>query len=89
MLCYECEQDERPAVAVCQICGKGVCREHCVERTRCIYERVESGMAAQLRLNGKRVPFMVCTQCAKALGESEIDEKIIVRPACCATAPRR
>jgi hypothetical protein len=83
MLCYECDQEDRPAAAVCKVCGRGICRDHCVELTRCAYERVPSGMAAQLHLSGTRLAMMVCTECADALGDAEIDEKLILKPACC------
>jgi hypothetical protein len=83
MNCYECDHEERPAVAVCRICGKGVCRDHSVALSRCVYEHVSAGMATQLRLTGKRVGMMVCAECAAALGDSELEEKLVVTSACC------
>jgi hypothetical protein len=83
MNCYECDEKDRPAVAVCQICGKGVCHEHCVCKERCLYEHSSSGMAVQLRPTGKKVGMMVCSECAEALGPSELDQRIVVRAECC------
>lgn len=83
MLCYDCDHDERPAVAVCKLCGKGICRDHSVQLQRCVYEHASAGMASQLRATGRRVSMMVCTECAEAIGPSEIDERIVIRPECC------
>jgi hypothetical protein len=89
MDCYDCLDEARAAVAVCRLCGRGTCREHCVRLERCVYEHVASGMAAQLRPTGERIAMMVCGECAAALGQSELEEKVIVRPACCPPRPDR
>lgn len=70
MLCYDCHPNETPAVAVCVACGKGVCWEHCVRHDRQVIEKVASGMAAQERATGRKVPRMLCEECATGMGGS-------------------
>jgi hypothetical protein len=71
MNCYDCDPEAVPAVAVCELCGKGLCREHCIRQDRPVYEHVPSGMAAQVRDTGLRAPRMVCGECAQAAGTGD------------------
>lgn len=64
MNCYDCQPKATPAVAVCVACGKGVCTDHCVRHEREVVERVATGMAAQERATGRKVPRMLCSECA-------------------------
>jgi hypothetical protein len=64
MNCYDCQPNSTTAVAVCVACGKGVCMEHCVRHDRQVVERVTTGMAAQDRPTGRKVPRMLCGECA-------------------------
>ncbi|MEI6501964.1 MAG: DUF2180 family protein [Armatimonadota bacterium] len=68
MNCYDCQPETTPAVAVCVACGKGVCPEHCVRHDREVVEKVASGMAAQERHTGRKVPRMLCGECAAGMG---------------------
>ncbi len=68
MNCYDCQPRATPAVAVCVACGKGNCADHCVRHDRNVGERVAAGMAAQERATGRKVPRMLCGECATGLG---------------------
>lgn len=68
MNCYDCDTDDRPAVAICCLCGKGLCREHCVRLERRVLRRIAAGMASQTLPTGRWVPRMLCRECAEAVG---------------------
>ena len=68
MDCYDCQPRDRSAVAVCVMCGKAVCHDHCVERKLRVYERVPGGMAAQVIATGRSIPRMLCRECAAGIG---------------------
>jgi hypothetical protein len=71
MTCYDCHPEATPAVAICRLCGKGICREHCIRQNRPVYEHVPSGMAAQVRDTGRRAPRLLCKECAQAVGAGD------------------
>ncbi len=73
MNCYECHAKPEPAVAVCRLCGKGLCREHTVRQERKVYRHVPSGMAAQVKVCARTLPRMVCAECAAAVGTEDAD----------------
>jgi hypothetical protein len=68
MNCFDCHPAAASAVAVCVLCGKAVCHDHCVRQTLRVHERVPSGMAAQVVATGRQVPRMLCRECAVGLG---------------------
>ena len=70
MLCYDCHPEATPAVAVCVACGKGICMEHCVRHDRHVMESVAAGMASQQRDTGRKVPRMMCGECAAGMGST-------------------
>jgi hypothetical protein len=79
MNCYDCLPASHPAVAVCCLCGKGVCIEHCVRQGRTVLEHVPSGMSAQIRRTGRSLPRMVCQECAEAVGTSDSAGSVAIR----------
>lgn len=60
MKCYVCAKDEKSseAVAVCIICGMGLCMDHAIEKNVPLVQRT-SGWAA------KEVLHILCPECAK------------------------
>jgi hypothetical protein len=77
--CYDCDPEAEVAVAVCVLCGKGLCRRHTIRQDRAIYEHVHSGMAAQVRVRERRVPRMVCAECDAAVGTGDAGGSVDVR----------
>ncbi|MBU0608716.1 MAG: DUF2180 family protein [Armatimonadetes bacterium] len=71
MNCYECHPGVETAVAVCHLCGKGLCREHCVRQERKVHEHIPSGMTSQVRPRERTLPRMVCGECDAAVGTSD------------------
>ncbi len=63
MKCYAHarEGEDRDAVAVCAVCGMGLCMEHAVEREVPLVRRV-SGWVGQTTMH------VLCERCAKATG---------------------
>jgi hypothetical protein len=79
MNCHDCHPRAETAMAVCQLCGKGLCREHCVRQEREVYEHIPSGMAAQVRATGRKAPRMVCRECDAAVGTRDTGGHVDVR----------
>ena len=52
---------------MCRLCGKGLCRKHCVAIERPVLKRSASGMAALLKPTGQSVATMLCKDCAAAV----------------------
>jgi hypothetical protein len=71
MNCYDCHPRIETAVAVCQLCGKGLCRTHCVRQERPVYQHVPFGLGIQVRATGRKVPRMVCGECEAAVGTAD------------------
>ncbi|HBY97006.1 MAG: DUF2180 family protein [Ardenticatenaceae bacterium] len=63
MKCYVCAKtgETMDAVAVCAICGMGLCLDHAIEREIPLVQRV-SGWASQSTMH------ILCKQCSKVLG---------------------
>ena len=76
MNCFECASEPVSAVAICHLCGKGLCREHAVRQALAVFETVPGGMAAQVRPTGKRLPRMLCSECADAVGTSDAGGRV-------------
>jgi hypothetical protein len=79
MNCYDCHPRAEAAVAVCRLCGKGVCREHCRRQERKVFEHTASGMAALVRVTGRVVPRMVCAECDTQIGTADAEGHIDIR----------
>lgn len=78
MNCYDCQPHAEPAVAVCRLCGKGLCRQHCVRQELSVFERVPSGMAAQTRATGRTLPRLVCQECHAAVGTGDCGGRVLI-----------
>ena len=70
MKCYVCAQQgkDEEAVAICIVCGMGVCMAHAIRKDR---NRWEGGYPFPLKKAGKSIPRILCPYCDEALG-SEI-----------------
>jgi hypothetical protein len=79
MNCFDCRDHPTAAVAVCRLCGKGLCRDHCVRQERKVFERIPSGMAAEVRATERRLPRMVCAECDAAVGTADADGCVEIR----------
>ena len=66
MKCYICalEGKDTEAVAVCQVCGMGVCFEHLVREEIEIYE---GGFPFPTKESAKPLPRILCDWCYEAL----------------------
>jgi hypothetical protein len=64
MNCYDCHPKASPAVATCMACGKGICTDHLIRHEREVVEKVAAGMTAVDRPTGRKVPRMLCGECA-------------------------
>lgn len=64
MNCYDCHPRQTPAVAMCMACGKGICMDHLVRHERDVVAKVSGGMTTVDRPTGRKVPRMLCGECA-------------------------
>jgi len=66
MYCYDCVQtgEQQPAVAVCAVCGAGVCAE-CAREGRQTIHRMEGMVSADIANVDTRV--INCPRCADAV----------------------
>ncbi len=66
MKCYICAQQgkDEEAVAVCIVCGMGVCMTHAIRKDR---DQWEGGYPFPVKKVGKRIPRVLCPYCDEAL----------------------
>ena len=69
MMCYVCSKlgKQEPAVAICIVCGMGLCMEHVVREELPVYENVNMGMADSRHKLPATLPRILCPDCSKAL----------------------
>jgi hypothetical protein len=79
MNCYDCQASPAPAVAVCHLCGKGICREHCVRQQLRVIALTPGGMAHVERPTGRCLPRFVCRECAAATGTADVQGRVVIR----------
>jgi hypothetical protein len=68
---YDLDPEAVLAVATCRTCGRGLRGKYTIRQDRPVYEHVPSGVAAHVRVTGRRAPRMVCGECAQAAGTGE------------------
>ncbi len=69
MKCYICalEGVSSDAVAICIVCGMGVCREHLVREAQPIKDVINWGLGEETREYPKKLPRILCRECYEAL----------------------
>jgi hypothetical protein len=68
-ICKQQGQDE-PAVAICIVCGMGLCLDHLIREELPVYESVNAGMAATKHKLPATLPRMLCPPCQAALHQA-------------------
>ena len=69
MKCYICSERgvDRDAIAVCIVCGMGVCREHLVREELAVMDIFDWGMEREKIVYPKTTPRILCIYCYEAL----------------------
>jgi hypothetical protein len=69
MNCYVCKKTgkDEAAVAVCIVCGMGLCLDHTVREALPVYANVNAGMAASRQKLPETLPRILCAECHRAL----------------------
>jgi hypothetical protein len=69
MKCYICSEKgvERDAIAVCIVCGMGVCREHLIREEMPVAEIFDWGIKREQIVYPKSCPRILCPYCYEAL----------------------
>lgn len=72
MRCYICDQQgkESPAVAICVVCGMGLCRDHAIREELSMWETVHQGPAPTRRRLPQSLPRFLCPPCQAALQQT-------------------
>jgi len=76
MNCYDCRSQPTPAVAVCQLCGKGLCHEHVMRFERQVQQVDTASLGLRTLPTGKAIPRMLCRECGEAVGLTD-DQRTI------------
>ncbi len=69
MKCYICSEKgvQKDAVAICIVCGMGVCREHLVREELPVMEIFDWGIEREKIIYPKSLPRILCQYCHEAL----------------------
>lgn len=78
MRCYECSRSNKNSdtVAICIVCGRGVCKQHMVREDSPVWEgeysiRLKCGMGVECKYEDtKRMLKIMCITCHNALKEN-------------------
>ena len=68
-MCYVCNKLDKdtPAVAICIVCGMGLCPEHLVREELPVWENVNAGMGTTRHKLPDTLPRILCVECHHAL----------------------
>lgn len=80
MNCYDCHPRPAVAVAVCQLCGKGLCHAHVLRFDRRVCQADTASLGLRLRSTGKTAPRLLCRECGEAVGIRDDSGTIKVAP---------
>jgi hypothetical protein len=69
MKCYICSEKgvEKDAVAICVVCGMGVCREHLVREEISVTDVFDWGIEREKIVYPKTCPRILCVYCYESL----------------------
>ena len=73
MMCYECNKlgKDTPAVAICIVCGMGLCPEHLVREELPVWQEVIGGMGTVRQKLPETLPRILCAECYQALHQEK------------------
>jgi hypothetical protein len=80
MNCYDCHPQVEAAVAVCQLCGKGLCHDHVMRFDRRVQQVDPAALGRRTLPTGKTIPRLLCTECGEAVGVKDEQETIKIVP---------
>ncbi len=69
MKCYICFNKgvDRDAIAICIVCGMGVCNEHLVREEQPIKDVIDWGLGEEIHKYPRTLPRILCVDCYGAL----------------------
>ena len=73
MMCYVCNKlgKDTPAVAICIVCGMGLCSEHLVREELPVWQDVNVGMGTVRHKLPETLPRILCAECYQALHQEK------------------
>lgn len=80
MNCYDCLPKAETSVAVCQLCGKGLCSNHVMRYERQVQQVDSASLGLRKLPTGKAIPRMLCRECGEAVGLRDDQGIITVVP---------
>jgi hypothetical protein len=78
--CYDCHPEVRAAVAVCQLCGKGLCRNHAMRFDRQVHQVDTASLGLRTLPTGRSIPRLLCRECGEGVGVRDNQRTIKVVP---------
>jgi len=68
MKCYVCAREgkDTDAVAVCIVCGMGLCMDHAIRKETAVWQ---GGYPFPVKKSQRSIPRILCPDCAAAYGE--------------------
>lgn len=71
MKCYQCalEGVDEDAVAICVICGMGLCKKHAIREELPVIDTIDWGLAHEEKRYPLTLPRFICSDCKYALDQ--------------------
>ena len=71
MRCYPCARQGKveEAVAICIICGMGVCLDHALREELLVQDVIDWGLGEERIVYPHPLPRMVCPECKRAIDQ--------------------
>jgi len=69
MRCFPCAEREKmgEAVAICIICGMGICMDHAIREELLVQDVIDWGLGEEKIRYPHSLPRMICPACKKAI----------------------
>lgn len=69
MKCYQCalEGKDEDAIAICVVCGMGLCREHAIREELPVIDTIDWGLVKEEIRYPFTIPRFICSDCKYAL----------------------
>ncbi len=73
MKCYVCAKlgRDEPAVAVCIVCGMGICMEHAIKENLMVRDIVDWGIGEERIEYPHKLPRFICPECKLAIDQKK------------------
>lgn len=73
MKCYQCARVgvEEDAVAICVVCGMGLCMEHAIREELPVIDLIDWGLGQEQIRYPSTIPRFICSDCKYAIDQKK------------------